>query len=58
MIMFTWGETYFKVSDMRMGMQFNEQAKALGFKDKDVMLGTDKAHSVNMLISMAISSAR
>ena len=42
MIMFTWGETYFKVSDMSMGMQFNEQAKALGFKDKDVMLGTDK----------------
>lgn len=42
MIMFTWGETYFKVSDMRMGMQFNEQAKALGFKDKDVMLATDK----------------
>ena len=42
MIMFTWGETYFKVSDMSMGMQFNEQAKALGFKDKDVMLGTNE----------------
>lgn len=42
MIMFAWGETYFKVSDMSMGMQFNEQAKALGFKDKDVMLGTNE----------------
>lgn len=42
MIMFTWGETYYKVSDMTMGMVFNEQAKELGFRDGDVLLGTDK----------------
>ena len=42
MIMFTWGDTYFKVSDMKMGMRFNADAKALGFHDHDVMLGTDQ----------------
>ena len=42
MIMFTWGDSYFKVSDMTMGMRFNADAKALGFKDHDVMLGTDQ----------------
>ena len=42
MIMFTWGDSYFKVSDMSMGMRFNADAKALGFRDHDVMLGTDQ----------------
>lgn len=42
MIMFHWGESYVKVSDMTMGMEFNEQAKSLGFHDHDIMLGTDK----------------
>lgn len=42
MIMFTWGEQYIKVSDMKMGMVFNSEAKALGFQDHDVMLGTDQ----------------
>lgn len=42
MIIFTWGESYYKVSDMSMGMVFNEDAKALGFRDNDVMIGTDQ----------------
>ena len=42
MVMFVWGDSYFKVSDMNMGMRFNAEAKALGFKDHDVMLGTDQ----------------
>ena len=42
MIMFTWGESYYKVSDMTMGMKFNSAAKDLGFQDHDVLLGTDK----------------
>ncbi len=42
MIMFTWGNSYFKVPSMTMGMQFNAQAKSMGFKDKDIMLDTDK----------------
>ena len=42
MIMFTWGESYYKVSDMTMGMKFNSAAKELGFQDHDILLGTDK----------------
>lgn len=41
-IMFAWGETYFKVSDMSMGMEFSEEAKQYGFRDHDIMLGTDQ----------------
>lgn len=41
MIMFTWGETYFRVPDMKMGMVFNSEAKALGFQDHDILVGTD-----------------
>lgn len=42
MIMFAWGDKYYKVSDMTMGMKFNQEAKALGFQDHDILLGTDK----------------
>ncbi|MGN0226003.1 MAG: RIP metalloprotease RseP [Prevotella sp.] len=42
MIIFTWGESYYKVSDMTMGMKFNNAAKELGFQDHDILLGTDK----------------
>ena len=42
MVLFTWGDQYFKVSDMTMGMKFNEAAKELGFRDHDVLLGTDQ----------------
>lgn len=42
MIMFAWGDTYYKVKDMSMGMKFNSEAKALGFRDHDILLGTDK----------------
>lgn len=42
MIMFAWGDTYYKVADMSMGMKFNKEAKALGFQDHDVLIGTEK----------------
>jgi regulator of sigma E protease len=65
MILFTWGETYVPVSSMTDGMKFNSEAKALGFRDGDVLVSTDrgdlkkfdddlfrevsKAHTVNVL---------
>ena len=65
MILFTWGETYVPVSQMSDGMKFNQEAKALGFQDGDILLSTDrgelkkfdddlfrevsKAHEVNVL---------
>lgn len=42
MILFYWGETYIPVKDMALGMKFNTEAKALGFQDGDILLGTDK----------------
>lgn len=41
MIMFAWGDTYYKVEDMSMGMKFNSEAKALGFHDHDILIGTN-----------------
>jgi regulator of sigma E protease len=42
MILFHWGDTYIPVKDMTLGMKFNTEAKALGFQDGDILLGTDK----------------
>ena len=42
MILFYWGDTYIASKDMTYGMKFNSEAKALGFKDGDILLGTDK----------------
>ena len=42
MILFHWGETYIPMKDMTYGMAFNADAKALGFKDGDILLGTEK----------------
>lgn len=37
-VFFAWGEEYYAVKDMPFGMKFNEEAKALGLKDNDVLL--------------------
>ena len=42
MILFHWGDTYIPVKDMTLGMKFNAEAKALGFKDGDILVGTEK----------------
>ncbi len=41
MIMFYWGESYVQVKNMNMGMKFNKEAKSYGFKDHDILVGTD-----------------
>ncbi len=42
MVLFHWGEEYIPMKDMSMGMRFNSEAKAIGFQDHDILLGTDK----------------
>jgi len=42
MILFYWGDTYIPVKDMTLGMKFNAEAKALGFKDGDILIGTEQ----------------
>ena len=41
MILFYWGDTYIPMKDMTLGMKFNAEAKALGFKDGDILIGTE-----------------
>ena len=42
MCLFTWGDSYVKTKDMSLGMKFNKEAKALGFQDNDILVGTDQ----------------
>ncbi len=42
MILFHWGDTYIPVKNMSLGMKFNTEAKSYGFKDGDILIGTDK----------------
>ena len=52
-VLFTWGESYVKPTDITHGMKFSEIAKADGFKDGDVVIKTDgkevKTWSINVL---------
>ncbi|MBQ3698280.1 MAG: RIP metalloprotease RseP [Prevotella sp.] len=41
-ILFWWGDTYIPIKDMTMGMKFNQEAKSYGFKDGDILIGTEK----------------
>lgn len=41
-ILFWWGDTYIPVKDMTLGMKFNEEAKSYGFKDGDILIGTEE----------------
>ena len=41
MILFTWGDSYIPVKNMTNGMKFNQEAKALGFRDGDILVGTE-----------------
>ena len=42
MILFYWGDTYIPVKSMSHGMKFNTEAKQYGFKDGDILIGTEK----------------
>lgn len=41
MILFTWGDHYTALSDMTMGMKFNEHAQEFGFRDGDILKSAD-----------------
>ncbi len=40
-VLFTWGETFVPIRNMSEGFKFNDQAKSMGFRDGDILLGTD-----------------
>lgn len=60
MVLFTWGNDYIRTQDMSMGMKFNSEAKALGFQDHDILVGTDnttfEAYGVDVFREMAKAS--
>lgn len=41
MVLYYWGDSYIETKNMTHGMKFNADAKAMGFKDGDILLGTD-----------------
>ncbi len=41
-IFFTWGEEYVPARNMLHGYVFNEQAQAMGFRNGDIVISTDK----------------
>lgn len=57
MIMFTWGESYTDIRKATYGMEFNENAKSLGFVDGDIILKVDdkdiERYNVDLLRAIA-----
>ena len=41
MVLFAWGDSYVPAQGLKHGMEFNEQAKSIGFRDGDVIIATD-----------------
>lgn len=41
MILFAWGDTYMPLKNMKMGMDYSETFKNVGFKDGDILLKAD-----------------
>ena len=41
MILFKWGDEYVALQDMTYGMEFNERAEKIGFRDGDILLSAD-----------------
>lgn len=41
-VFYTWGEDYYALEDMTMGMKFNDAAKSYGFKDGDILISSDR----------------
>lgn len=57
MVLYTWGDSYYRLDKMTMGMKFNDAAKKIGFKDGDILLRTNentlKEFDVDMYRDMA-----
>lgn len=57
MIMFAWGESYTDIRKATYGMEFNENAKSLGFVDGDIILKVDdkdiERYNVDLLRAIA-----
>lgn len=41
MVLFTWGDTYLPLKNMKMGMNYSETFRNVGFRDGDILLKAD-----------------
>jgi len=41
MVLFKWGDSYVPAQELKYGLEFNEQAKTIGFMDGDIILDAD-----------------
>lgn len=41
MVLFKWGDSYIPAQKLKHGMEFNDQAESIGFRDGDVIIATD-----------------
>lgn len=41
MVLFTWGDTYLPLKNMKMGMNYSETFQKIGFHDGDILLSAD-----------------
>ena len=60
MILFKWGDQYVSLQDMTYGMEFNERAEEMGFRDGDILLTADDQPLSRFNVDMlrAITEAR
>ena len=60
MILFKWGDQYVSLQDMTHGMEFNERAEEIGFRDGDILLSADEQPLQRFDVDMlrAITEAR
>ena len=60
MILFKWGDQYVALQDMTHGMEFNERAEEIGFRDGDILLSADDKSLERFDVDMlrAITEAR
>ena len=60
MILFKWGDQYVSLQDMTYGMEFNERAEEIGFRDGDILLSADDQPLIRLDVDMlrAITEAR
>ena len=42
MVLFKWGDSYIPLDGSKYGMEFNERAETIGFRDGDVLVRTNK----------------
>ena len=60
MILFKWGDQYVSLQDMTHGMEFNERAEEIGFRDGDILMSADEKPLERFNVDMlrAITEAR